>query len=176
MSRADQDRGNKTAARGMVSRTAVCSAAAAALLLATCDPILQSAPTAGLPPAQPAAPGEFTIYRAGAKPPGHFVDKGAVKGYACNMVVTDSAATFGRALEHAKQSALLLGADAIIGFSCTLAGTNTTCTDCWNCTECNGTAVKLIQKGAAAACPVQPDADPNEGYWCPPPRPPAEPS
>jgi uncharacterized protein YbjQ (UPF0145 family) len=122
---------------------------AVSLLLGGCTGAVIAVPsTVELSPAQTAAAGEVTVFRAGAKAaPTRFTKKGTVKGYACNMVVTDPATAYNRAVEHAKYSAALLGADAVIGFSCTLAGTENMCPDCWNCAQCDGTAVTITREG-----------------------------
>jgi hypothetical protein len=88
-----------------------------------------------------AAADGIKIFRAGQEPPPGVTEVGHVMGYSCKSVTTDPSVTLTEATAEARFKAMISGANAITGFSCKLAGTNATCADCWNCTECTGVAV-----------------------------------
>jgi hypothetical protein len=114
---------------------------ATSLLLAACIPLHSEQIVTESSLTQKAAAANVKIFREGETPPASARQLGHIMGYACKSVATDPAATLGDATAEAKLNAMISGGNGITGFSCKLAGTNATCAECWNCSECSGMAV-----------------------------------
>jgi hypothetical protein len=114
---------------------------ATSLLLAACTPLHPDGTVTDASLTQKAAAANVKIFHEGETPPASVRQLGHIMGYACKSVATDPAATLGDATAEAKLNAMMSGGNAITGFTCKLAGTNATCAECWNCSECSGMAV-----------------------------------
>ena len=115
-------------------------------LLSGCVPFVDVVKMDKVSLEQRASTAKVQVFPSGMYHSEKFDFVGPVEGYSCKHLTTDKPASESDATEQMRYKAMLMGANAVMDYSCTKNGTDTLGTNCWNTVQCGGTAI-LIKDG-----------------------------